>query len=232
MAVAVTTASAADLPVKASIAPPIQYSWTGCYVGGHVGGVVSQDTNVSSLGLSNDYGSAGFVGGGQAGCNYQFAPNWVIGAEGRAAWTSLENRHNGSVRFQTPSVTVPAQFHLANDFLASATARLGYVYAEHWVFYARGGAAWTHEKVDIAFVLPVVNLFTDPSATASRLGWTAGAGVEWAFAPRWSVNLEYNYYYFGQQGFLLTSTAPVNAVTLAGLKDTIHAATIGVNFHF
>ncbi|UPK40067.1 outer membrane beta-barrel protein [Bradyrhizobium sp. 186] len=232
VALSATAASAADLAMKAPPPAPVKFTWTGCYVGGHVGGVVSDDRTISSLGATADFSSPGFVGGGQIGCNYQFASTWLVGAEGRAAWTSLANRHGASVRFPAlGNLIVPSQFGLKNDFLASATARLGCVYAERWLVYARGGAAWTREKIDDAFIAPVFVVPTDPSATVTRNGWTAGAGVEWAFAPHWSANVEYNYYDFGTHGPVLL-TSPLNSVTVANLKDTIHAATIGVNYHF
>jgi outer membrane immunogenic protein len=87
--VAVTTAApvfAADLAVKAPLQAPAPVQlWTGCYVGGHVGGVVSQDTNTNRFGNSGSYSSDGFVGGGQIGCDYEFAGGWVAGFEDRAA---------------------------------------------------------------------------------------------------------------------------------------------------
>lgn len=99
-----------------------------------------------------------------------------------------------------------------------------------WLLYVRGGAAWTREQLDDAFILPVPGIPVDPGTTAHRSGWTAGGGVEWAFAPHWSVHAEYNYYDFGTQAMALTS--PINSVTFAGVKDTIHAATVGANYHF
>jgi outer membrane immunogenic protein len=233
IALAATAASAADLPFKAK-APvaPIKFTWTGCYVGGHIGAAFSEDRTTSSNGGIVDFSPTGFVGGGQIGCNYQFASNWVIGAEGRAAWTSLENTHAASVIFTGfggLTTRVPSRFTLQNDFLASATARLGYVFGESWLVYARGGAAWTDEKIDDAFINPAGRA-SDPGATLTRTGWTAGAGVEWAFAAQWSANVEYNYYDFGNKGVLLTG--PLNTVSVNSLRDTIHSATIGVNYHF
>ncbi len=88
---------AADLAVKApvGIPPAPVFSWTGCFIGAHVGGVVSEDRTTNTLRNSARFSSTGFVGGGQAGCDYQFAGGWVVGAEGRAAWTSLQNTHAG-----------------------------------------------------------------------------------------------------------------------------------------
>jgi outer membrane immunogenic protein len=98
VAFAAGPALAADMspgPIPA-VAP--LYSWTGCYVGGHIGGVVSEGKTTNVLGNSVGFSSTGFVGGGQIGCDYQFAPGWIAGVEGRAGWTSLKNSHPGSVR--------------------------------------------------------------------------------------------------------------------------------------
>jgi outer membrane immunogenic protein len=225
-------ASAADLPLKAPAAnPAVRFTWTGCYVGGHVGGVVSQDRTTNVLGNSLDYSSPGFVGGGQIGCDYQFASGWVAGVEGRAAWSSLRNSRAESVKNLVTGVILPSQFALSNDLLASATARLGYSFADRWLVFVRGGAAWTHERIDDAFTT-VAGIAVDPKAAPTRAGWTAGAGVDWAFAPHWSATLEYDYYDFGNRRVLLTDSPTGTTVTLFGLKDTIHAATVGVNYHF
>jgi outer membrane immunogenic protein len=55
--------------------------------------------------------------------------------------------------------------------------------------------------------------------------------VEWAFASSWSANVEYNYHDFGTKG-PIQLISPVEGITVAHLKDTIHAATIGVNYHY
>lgn len=218
-------ASAADLAVKAMPAAPVPFTWSGCFIGGHLGGVVSQDTR----GII-DFSSTGFVGGGQIGCDYQFASNWVVGVEDRAAWTSMGGSRPGAVTSFVTGLTVPSQFTLRNDFLASATARLGYSFAPRWLVFARGGGAWTREKIDDAFTSTVSGLAVDPGTTRTRTGWTAGTGVEWAFAPHWSASVEYNYYNFGGGSVLLTG--PTNTVIVYSLKDTIHAVTTGVNYRF
>jgi outer membrane immunogenic protein len=58
----------------------------------------------------------------------------------------------------------------------------------------------------------------DPTATVNRTGWTVGGGVEWAFAPQWSVNLESNYDDFSTQTILLTKAVSVVNVT-AHIQD-------------
>ena len=232
IALTASTAFAADLPLKTK-APmaPVKFTWTGCYIGGHLGGLVSEDRTTNDLGVSRDYDATGFVCGGQIGCDYQFTSNWVIGAEGRAAWSSLRTSHPGSVRNRLTGAVRPSQFITTNDFLASATARLGYVYGERWLVYARGGAAWTRERNEDPFVLPA-GIAVDPSTTSTRTGWTVGGGVEWAFAPHWSANVEYNYYDFGSHGITMTNAVPVVNITGFEVRDRMHAATLGVNYRF
>jgi outer membrane immunogenic protein len=222
-------AYAADL--RAPIVAPAPFSWTGCYIGGHIGGVVSADETTSVWGHSNDFSSTGFVGGGQIGCDYQFAPRWIVGVEGQAAWTGLKNTESGSVRNLATGITLPAQLTLHNDFLASATPRVGYSIADRWLLFAKGGAAWTNEKTDIAFT-NLQGIAVDPSATTTRTGWTVGTGVDWAFAPHWSSTLEYNYYDFGSAGTVVTDPAHNTSVNINSLKDRMHAVTVGVNYHF
>lgn len=231
LALLATTASAADLALKAPAAAPIKFTWTGCHVGGHLGGAVSDDRTTNGNGVTRDYSGAGFVGGGQIGCDYQFSSNWVIGAEGRAAWSSLRSSHGGTVVNLRSGVVAPSQFITTNDFLASATARLGYVYAERWLAYARGGAAWTRERDEDPFT-NVFGAALDPRTTSIRTGWTVGGGLEWAFAPRWSANVEYNYYDFGTHGITMTNPAPLATINGFEVRDRIHAGTIGVNYHF
>jgi outer membrane immunogenic protein len=224
-------AFAADyFAVKAPAEAPVRFAWTGCYVGANLGGVSSADRNTSLSGNLIGFSSSGFVGGGQVGCDYAFAPGWVAGVEGRAAWSALKNSHPSSVTSLVTGVTVPSQFTLGNDFLASTTARLGYSFAERWLVFVRGGAAWTREKADDAFMFPG-GIAVDPRASVFRSGWTVGTGVDFAFDPHWSMTLEYNYHDFGGNGLRLTS--PNGAfVNLLNLKDTIHAATVGVNYRF
>jgi outer membrane immunogenic protein len=223
-------AFAADLPLNApAMAPIALYSWNGCYVGGHVGGAFSDDATTNQLEVSTSRNSSGFVGGGQIGCDYQFVPGWVLGVEARAAWTSLKASNAGSVRNLVTGTILPSQFTVSNDFLASATARVGYSFVDRWLFYVKGGGAWTNEKVDDAFT-NVRGIAVDASTSSTRTGWTIGTGAEWAFAPNWSATLEYDYYDFGSKG--LTLTDPNATVTISSFKDTIHTLTAGVNYRF
>src|SRR6202165_3381155 len=83
-------AFAADMPARtytkapAYTAPEVVYNWTGFYIGGHLGGAVAGS-------------NARFMGGVQGGFDYQFATNWVVGAEAQYSW--LSNNNNNGVAF-------------------------------------------------------------------------------------------------------------------------------------
>ena len=85
---ATVPALAADLGARPytkapAYAAPI-YNWTGFYIGGHVGGAFGG--NDGFAGTTNNSNDGRFLGGLQAGADYQFAPNWVAGVEGQYSW--------------------------------------------------------------------------------------------------------------------------------------------------
>src|SRR3984893_5795053 len=114
-------ALAADLGARAPYtkapvyAAPI-YNWTGFYIGGHVGGAFSSDSNFNGLTTRNN-GNGRFLGGVQCGADWQFAPNWVVGAEAQYSWLS------GNV-----GAVFPGGFAYTNNQrgLGSVTGRVGY----------------------------------------------------------------------------------------------------------
>jgi outer membrane immunogenic protein len=153
-------ASAADLPVYTK-APPA-WSWTGCYIGANVGGGWSQlnaSDSVTGAALATINGS-GVVGGGQVGCDYQFARAWVIGVEGEFKAANITGSNNGAAS------KIP--------WLTTATARLGYAVAPATLLYVRGGGAWSTDDIT-APGTPNVLIAT---ATDNRSGWTVGGGIE------------------------------------------------------
>ena len=98
-------AVAADLPLKAAAPFAARFSWTGCYLGGHVGGGFARKDMTDPVQLVQDSfwaparqpGSppsspspSGVVIGGQIGCDYQFAPSWVVGIEGAASGSTMK----------------------------------------------------------------------------------------------------------------------------------------------
>lgn len=223
------SAFAADLPArapyyKAPVAVPPLFSWTGCYVGGSVGGGFGQtkatDDNgfVSSTGSRASTNTSGFVGGGQVGCNYQFS-NLVVGAEGQLLAGDVQGS-NGLSALGTPET-----LNSKTDWLTSATGRLGYAW-DRWLLYAKGGAAWAHDKYEWN-ALP----YADLNDTETRFGWTVGGGIEWAFWNNWSVRLEYDFYDFGTKTYSFADSVS-GLGTPIDVKNTISTVTLGVNYRF
>src|SRR5919197_3309357 len=127
-------AFAADMPARPYTkapppytAPALVYNWTGFYIGGHIGGAFTDGTNL----LGSD---ARFLGGVQGGFDYQFAPNWVVGAEAQYSW--LTGSSNNGVVFPAGTVVTGN-----TDQLGSVTGRLGYTWGPA-LLYAKGGYAW------------------------------------------------------------------------------------------
>ena len=208
-------AFAADLPARpyskapAYTAPAVVYNWTGFYIGGHVGGAFTDGTNL----LGSD---ARFLGGVQGGFDYQFAPNWVMGAEAQYSW--LPSNNNNGVLF--PGGTLVTS---NTDQIGSVTGRLGYTWGPA-LLYAKGGYAWRDGNTIGMTVAGLPAAFT--TSGNNKDGYTVGAGLEYMFAPNWSAKGEYMFtslggetYNFGGEPF------PSNNIDF-------HTIKVGVNYHF
>ena len=222
---------AADLevPLKAvPVAPP--YTWTSCYAGLQAGGGLGQTNLTDSFGTiaatgaggfnSANAGIDGYLLGGQIGCDYQFASNWVAGFEGSAGWGNI----SGSTNVAIPGDSV--NFTENTDLLTSLTARLGYAWND-WLLYAKGGAAWTGNRYSAS---DAAGLFAF-SGLETRIGWTAGAGVEWALSRTWSVKLEYDYYGFGTRSVTFIDNTISGITGPVNINQNVQIVKLGLNFH-
>src|SRR5580700_484359 len=158
-------AFAADLPARTYTKAPVYkapeaiYNWTGFYIGGHIGAAFPGSSNL-------DTSNVRFMGGLQGGFDYQFANNWVIGAEAQYSW--LAGNSGGGVAF--PGGTVVS----ANtDQIGSATGRLGYAFGPT-LLYAKGGYAWRNNDNLGVTTGGVPVAFTNTGD--HRDGYTVGAG--------------------------------------------------------
>jgi outer membrane immunogenic protein len=233
-------ALAADMPVKAAYkAPPIvyAYSWTGCYIGGHVGGLwVSKDATLAAPGIpvvggplpfpgapagisTGGHHASSVVGGIQAGCNYQFAGGWVIGLQGDYGWTDAKGSHVDPL---LPILTDESR----TRSLASVTGRIGYAW-DRFLGYVKGGGAW--ERDNYQSYLTANSAFIFSTASETRGGWTIGVGGEYAFTDFLTGFAEYNYYDFGTKTVPNTTLiGPINV----DVREHKSVAKVGLNFKF
>jgi outer membrane immunogenic protein len=83
--------------------------------------------------------TSGFLGGAQAGCDYQFAPNWVVGIEAAGSAADI----NGDI--SATIFGVSGTGHARSDWIANATGRLGWGW-DRWLLYGKGGVASVGDK--------------------------------------------------------------------------------------
>jgi high affinity Mn2+ porin len=184
-------AHAADmkLPLKAPALTAV-YNWTGPYIGGHTGYGRGSSNAVLSDPLPSaavtDSIFSGVVGGVQAGHNWHMRSGLLLGVEADLTFPNYLPSNSIISRLVSPNSDV---FH-SLDYVGTVRGRLGYA-AGHWLLYATGGLAFVGER----FInTPAAG--SDEKIIHQRLGWAAGAGVEYAFAPHWTVRLEYLYNQF------------------------------------
>lgn len=210
---------AADLPTKApsKVLPPA-ISWTGFYIGGHVGGLWSHETRDTTTPLTEVFSqtASGWLGGGQIGYAYEFAPYALVGIEGALSGVRLSKT--------SPSIVAPTSAYVTNvNWLATVTGRLGYV-AGPWLIYGRGGYAATK----VTFIGTTPGDFV--SVGGSRNGWTLGGGVEYMVWRNISVALEYNHYDFGTKHYQSSTVGglPLNA----NVAFKLDSVTVRANYRF
>jgi outer membrane immunogenic protein len=194
-----TAANAADLPRrKAEPMAPASYvsqafNWTGPYVGINLGGVIAE----GKRGINN-IDPTGVTVGLQAGYNYQFINNIVLGVEADVNYSNANDSVAG-----TKSTL---------DYFGTVRARAGYA-MDRVLPYVTGGFAWGSNEVKTAAL----------KQSKTHYGWTAGAGVEYAFTQNISARAEYLYMNLANENY-----------TTFGVKGGVNAHIIraGLNYKF
>jgi outer membrane immunogenic protein len=211
MAAAMATPSlAADLPRKAPVSYVAPFSWSGFYVGIN-GGYGWGTSDWSSAVTSGHPKPTGGLAGGTLGYNIQTG-NWVWGIEGDIDWADLKGSDTG-----TGVCTGGSGCETRNRWLGTIRGRVGYAF-DRWLPYLTGGGAFGDVKMQTA---------AGTAATETPMGWTIGAGVEWAFMGAWSAKLEYLYVDLGDS----TCGASVCGIATT-VSDKTNLVRAGLNYRF
>lgn len=276
----VSLSYAADMPVKAppNRAPMVEpiTGWTGWYVGLNAGyqagsGNVSTAADPGPFAFSFDPESSvaaalattgigakqrGFIGGGQIGYNWQFAPQWLTGieadfqgltGEGSATLTSI----SGVAGFPTETFTSATTITKKVDWLGTLRGRLGILVTPNLLAYGTGGLAYGHVTASTTISQSDTGILPGPatgtatttgSISQTRAGWALGGGAEWKLAANWSLKGEYLHYdlgtvswnspnlVFNVAGFAAPTFSAVNVRSSTRVQGDIVRA--GLNYRF
>ena len=224
VAISSVSAFAADLPAKAAPVPYVPpFSWTGFYLGGELGWIrTNPEYTAGALLLGTPFVIStaseknGLTYGILGGYNYQVG-QWVLGVEGDfTGWTV------GKLRY----TAVTGDFVTAHSkWGGSIRGRFGYA-ADRALFYMTGGAAFVSNETSI----PTTGISIGGDGT--RVGWTLGGGVDYAFTNNWFTGIEYRYTQYEARTF----TYPIAILNLGfvGFKQELNSnqvtARIGYKF--
>ncbi|MEZ5787201.1 MAG: outer membrane beta-barrel protein [Xanthobacteraceae bacterium] len=231
------TASAADLAVRpAPVYAPV-FNWSGCYIGGYVGGAwTAENAKVYDVNGYNlfpaDYWSydndSSFIGGGTVGCNWQpVGSPFVFGIEGEVGYVNLEGTGYDPFAGVAPANTIYSTTKIG-DWYGMITGRLGYAW-DRVLVYVKGGAAFL--TVDTAVYDPG---FIAAAGSEDVSTWTVGGGLEYAFDWNWSLKAEYMFIGLDNYNACGFGVGGFGAGTYCWNHDIegIHTAKIGLNYRF
>lgn len=209
-AATVSPSFAADLPRPAYKAPiyVAPFSWSGFYGGINGGYGWGKSSWTNAISTTADFTIKGPLVGGTIGYNLQTG-SFVWGIEGDLdiSW----------IKGSTTVVCGAAGCETRNRWLATGRGRIGYAW-DRFLPYITGGVAGGDIKMTNA---------AGASETKSKVGWTVGAGLEYAFMGPWSAKIEYLYVDLGK------ATCGAGTCGLdTDVKFTSHVAKIGVNYRF
>jgi outer membrane immunogenic protein len=248
-----STASAADLPTKAPVykapvAAPMS-DWTGFYVGANAGyawgnsdPALIGSVTVLPFFFSGTTGTPGlnprgFIGGGQAGYNWQ-SGMWFFGGE--VDFSGLDAKADASVspfflgKGNVNTLTWSSRY----DWLFTARLRGGYTVAPNWLLYVTGGLAVTHVNDSVACTGRCGDFGGGVtwSESSTLTGGTIGGGIETMFAPNWTARVEYLYARFKDTTPPVTSFSgfgsAVPSQPLFSFNHNLNVVRFAINYKF
>ena len=233
------SAFAADLPpapaYKTPVMTPAYYDWSGFYVGLNVGGGRAHKCwdNVNVFGVAvvpsvreGCHDATGALAGGQIGFRWQ-SGGWVFGVEAQGDWASFKG-NNASI-----PVALLAGFPLLTnqtkvEAIGLFTGQVGYAF-NNVLWYVKGGGAVAADRY-VGFVTGT-NFLVD-TARETRWGGAVGTGIEFGFAPNWSVGLEYDHLFMGNRNINFQSAGIAGTTRIDRITQDVDMGTVRVNYRW
>jgi outer membrane immunogenic protein len=259
----VTSVFAGPMPMEKNVAP-VQPScdWTGFYIGVNAGVAQIESHFIDEWGVSGDglpgstdySSSAGFIGGGQIGYNYQWQ-DLVFGIE--ADFSGLAGADSSSTRYDCGSYCSPGEApeeaaegneywstHAKIDFMMTLRGRMGISFNNNRALvYVTAGGAYAHGDWNAYWHYRDGTAPTDYyseyfSGDDWRWGWVGGVGIEYMINCHWSIRGEALYTWFGsdsegidysRSGYY-PNTEPY--VARERFEDDLYTYRVGLNYRF
>jgi len=225
---AAAPAVAADLAARPYTKAPAMiaavYDWSGFYIGANGGWGSSRSSwdflpGVVTFGEGSHDASGGTVGG-QVGYRWQ-AGTWVFGVEAQGNWADFKGSN-----ISLFDATVRNESRI--DAFGLFTGQVGYA-ANNVLFYVKGGAAVTSN--DYRRFVAATNTLFAASNDDTRWGGTVGVGLEYAFAPNWSVGVEYDHLFMQDRTYNFTTPAGA-AFGTDRIRQDVDLVTARINYRF
>jgi len=216
---AAAPAVAADLAARPYTKAPAMvaaiYDWSGFYIGINGGGGSAHSTwDLVGGAREGSHDATGGTVGGQIGYRWQ-AGQWVFGIEGQGNWADFSG-DNISAVFATRNRSKIDSFGLI-------TGQVGYAW-NNVLVYVKGGAAVVGDKFEVFNATSGALLASNDQ---TRWGGTVGAGLEFGFAPNWSVGVEYNHIFLQDKDVTFALVPSTDRI-----KQDVDMGLVRLNYKF
>ncbi|MCL2715707.1 MAG: outer membrane beta-barrel protein [Alphaproteobacteria bacterium] len=235
----VCSSQAADLAVRPYYTKAVPamvasvYDWSGLYIGVNGGYATSHNCwSVDDPFEAGCHNATGATIGGQIGYRWQLA-SWVFGVEGQGNWADLSGS-NRSTYVNAFGATNQTRI----NSLALVTAQVGYA-VNNVLLFVKGGGAMVNSRYE--YTSSPTDPYGNFHGTASESRWNpaVGAGVEFAFAPNWTIGAEYNHVFRSNKDEKLSCTGTYADNYVCGCaSDGLHVrqgldmALVRLNYRF
>lgn len=211
---ATSLAAAADLPLKAPVAPVVMSNWTGLYIGGFIGGSWANGNFCSDPAATvnqgcHDFKVSGVVGGGYIGYDYELPNRIVLGARLSAPFGALSDTQAAPLGFGPPGTTISGKFKWA----LMGTGTVGYDLGPWMPFI---GAGVSVANVDATVTTP----FISGSANQTQTGVNFLTGVKYAYTRHWAFGIQYNHMEFHRETYNFSNVF-LNTIPIRLSEDSL-----------